>query len=87
VAATDAAKVHIRERQCLALPSNLVLESPMRNKKNRRTSTAAEEHDKQHDLTSKERRQLNDRRKENMSMEERQLQFSEMPSVDLPKEK
>ena len=59
----------------------------MRNKKDRRTSTAAVEHDKQYDLTSKERRQLNDRRKENMSMEERQLQFSEMPSVDLPKKK
>jgi len=59
----------------------------MRNQKDRRTSTASVEHDKQHDLASKERRQLNDRRKENMSMEERQLQFSEMPSVDLPKEK
>jgi hypothetical protein len=59
----------------------------MRNQKDRRTSTAAAEHDKQSDLTSKERRQLNDRRKENMSMEERQLQFSEMPSVDVPKEK
>jgi len=59
----------------------------MRNQKDRRTSTATVEHDEQYDLTSKERRQLHDRRKENMSMEERQLQFSEMPSVDLPKEK
>jgi hypothetical protein len=59
----------------------------MRNEKDRRTSTAAAEQDKQNELMSRERRQLHDRRKENMSMEERQLQFSEMPSVDLPKEK
>ena len=67
--------------------SNLALESYMRNQKDRRTSSAAVEPDKQSDLMSKERRQLHDRRKENMSMEEHQLQFSEMPSVDLPKEK
>ena len=85
-AAVDAANLHIR-KQVSGIAVNLVLESRMRNEKDRRTSTAAAEQDKHNELMSRDRRQLHDRRKENMSMEERQLQFSEMPSVDLPKEK
>ena len=57
----------------------------MRTQKDRRTPSS--ENDKQFDIMFQERRHLHDRRMENMSMEERQLQFSEMPSPDPHKKK
>ena len=69
------------------MPPNLALESHMRNKKDRRTSNTDVQEDKQLDLTFQERRHIHNRRMENMSMEERQLQFSEMPSQDITKQK
>jgi len=59
----------------------------MRSKKDRRSSSTAVLNDIQSELKLQERRRLHDRRMENMSMEERQLQFSEMPSIDRPKQK
>jgi hypothetical protein len=69
------------------MPPNPTLESDMRNQKDRRSSNTVLPQDKQTDLTFQERRHIHNRRMENMSMEERQLQFSEMPSHDFPKEK
>jgi len=62
----------------------------MRNQKDRRASVAAgspARDDQQFGQTGEDRRHLHDRRMENMSMEERQLQFSEMPSFDMHKQK
>ena len=62
----------------------------MRNQKDRRESHAVDplaRKDNQFGQTSRERRHIHDRRMENMSLEERQLQFSEMPSLDLHKQK
>ena len=62
----------------------------MRTQKDRRVSLAADlfaTKDKQFGQTNQDRRHLHERRMENMSMEERQLQFSEMPSIDMYKQK
>jgi hypothetical protein len=62
----------------------------MRNQKDRRAATAADpfaRDDNQFGQPFQEKRHPQDRRMENMSLEERQLQFSEMPSLDLHKQK
>ena len=55
----------------------------MRSSKDRRASHAEDLFTTKEDARG-ERRQLRDRRIENLTLEERQLQFSEMPSPKIP---
>lgn len=62
----------------------------MRNQKDRRASQAADLFATEENAlgqSAQERRHRQDRRLENLTMEERQLQFSEMPSQKLHKSK
>jgi hypothetical protein len=62
----------------------------MRNQKDRRASQAAGPFTTEENVlgqSAQERRHIQDRRLENLTMEERQLQFSEMPSQKLDESK
>jgi len=62
----------------------------MRSPKDRRASHAEDLFNPEENVLGQplqERRQTRERRIENLSLEERQLQFSEMPSLQLDKKK